>query len=261
MSNLPARNETISTLSLTTQEVLKSRENKKIAEYAGHEIDGFIRTLLAETIYRMGLKNLETETLMVITSDLKESFETKYKSWPLDEIRLACKMGALGELPTEKDFGLSSRIIFNWIKVYAETVRTQAMQEISKLKAKQEREMLALPKSESKEDAQAFLDFCFAKWKETGFIPIAVYATAEKLELLKLTNDDKLGAMHEALERVKKTLHDGMLSGALARELVKTEYMKLKELNPDDYANYPIAVINEAKRQLVENLFAGMVKK
>ena len=186
-------------------ETLKAQMEPRIHNVLPKDLEETVSRILILSMERLGQKNLEPERALVIEQDFLKYLKSRFFNWSLQEVELACRMGALGELG-EIQRHLTSQVLIQWLNEFDKRIRSKASralnQAVSELNRIKEEGMVQEASKMSIEAKIEFVEDCFDKWLQDDSVPGSIvfkiledlkwvnYSTAKKWEMIRVSVDD-----------------------------------------------------------------------
>lgn len=189
------------------KEILKAQMTPRIHNELPKDIEKTVSRILIITLERLGQKNLEPERALVIENDFVKYLKSRYFNWSLQEVEMACRMGALGELG-EISRHLTSQVLIQWMESFDKKVRAKASRTLNMAIQEHNRtKELGMGEEAAKmtrEQKIKFVEEAFDKWLLNESVPGSIiFKQLEELEWIKYSTEKKWELIKESIETLK----------------------------------------------------------
>lgn len=116
---------------LQAKESLQARLQKTLRNESNANLEKLVAMECLKAQERIGQNNLEPERAEIIQEDVLAHLKSKCFNWTANEVVIALRMGALGELG-EAPRHLTSQNVIGWLNSYDIQVRRKATQELKR---------------------------------------------------------------------------------------------------------------------------------
>jgi hypothetical protein len=194
-------------LSLEAKRIAQAQLSPCLRNIDDQTLRRFIGGLLMEAATRLGQKQLSEEIAKVAVQDLERYLREDCTFWSLEEVSMALREGALGNLGTREEVALSSRVVISWIKAFKNGPRKEAVHEIRQKREKIEIE--AAREAAEKNDIEnipAMMDLFFELHRTSNVIYIAPHIHGMRVGLFKKTNEQRWSLIDRAMVELKSEI-------------------------------------------------------
>lgn len=116
---------------LRIKEALHARLQKMIRNETDMALEALVSVECMRAMERIGQNNMESDRSQIIQEDVLAHLKSRCFNWTANEIVIALRMGALGELG-EPPRHLTSQNMIGWLNQYDTQVRRKATQELKR---------------------------------------------------------------------------------------------------------------------------------
>lgn len=243
---------------LQSKEALQARLQKTLRQELTQDLERLVSMECMKAVERIGQNNLEPSRAEIIQEDVMAHLSAKCFNWTANEVVIAFRMGALGELG-EPPRHLTSQIMIQWLYLYDQKIRKKATRDLKDAVSDLKR-LEGTEKEEARditpEEKKSSIADQFERYKQTGTILGAsiAYKHLNELKALKLTKEARWDFIAKAIVETTREAKEA-LANPITKNTARKRIDQVKAIEIGKASTLPEFIKTRAQEIAVREYF------